>query len=382
MSRKPRKRKSRPAAPPARSAAPSKLKATARSLGKRSGVAAISGGLVLIAGLLLVAGLVWNDPEGTAKPDATGSVPKTSRTVPAPDTRHMESPVRTRLETARGAVERRPDSGPAWGGYGALCDAHGLYECAETCYAVAAELDPTDFRWFYLLAFVSELRGGLPDRIAAHYAEASRLEPRLPTIFYRLGEALARAGRLDDAATAYRKALAIDPELAVAHRGLGQVVLASGDARTAVASLTRAVELGAGENPATLASLAQAETRLGNDAAAEEYGRRAATAKAELSVPDPVRLRIRQMNVSAAQSAARAARLIQAGRYDAALEQMRIVEQTRPDEASTHYRIGLCLAHLGKRDEALTRLEKAAELAPDNEVVRRELERVRSLLVN
>ncbi len=75
-------------------------------------------------------------------------------------------------------------------------------------------------------------------------------------------------------------------------------------------------------------------------------------------------------------------RLIQAGRYEAALEQMRIVEQTRPDEASTHYRIGLCLAHLGKPDEALTRLEQAAELAPDNEVVRRELERVRGLLEN
>jgi Flp pilus assembly protein TadD len=71
--------------------------------------------------------------------------------------------------------------------------------------------------------------------------------------------------------------------------------------------------------------------------------------------------------------------LIQAGHYEKALEQMRIVEESRPDEASTHYRIGVCLAHLGQLDEALSRLERAAELAPDNEMVARELERVRSL---
>ncbi|NIL99550.1 MAG: tetratricopeptide repeat protein [Acidobacteria bacterium] len=381
MSRKPRKKKKkRHATPPARGASPSKLRSTARSLQKRGGVAMISGGFVLIAGLLLVVALVWTEPDETDPPKTGEAAAEPNRSVPAPDTRHMEPPVRSRLETARRTVEERPDSGPAWGGYGALCDAHGLYDCAVACYTVATELDPTDFRWFYLLAFVSELRGGSPDRIVAYYTEASRLEPRLPTIFYRLGEALTRAGRLAEAANAYRKALEIDPQLAVAHRGLGQVVLAQGDAQAAVGSLTKAIELGAEGNPATLASLAQAEMRRGNTAAAEAYAQRAASAAEELPVPDPVRLRIQQMNVSAAQSAARAVRLIQAGRYEAALEQLRIVEQTRPDEPSTHYRIGVCLAHLGKPDEALTRLERAAELAPDNEVVRKELERVRGLL--
>ncbi len=101
---------------------------------------------------------------------------------------------------------------------------------------------------------------------------------------------------------------------------------------------------------------------------------------AELPVPDPVRVRIRGMNVSSAKSASRAVRMILAGRYAAALEQMRIVEESRPDEPSTHFRIGLCLAHLGQLNEALPRLERAAELAPDNEVVRRELERVRGLV--
>lgn len=361
---------------------PSRLTSTARTLRKRSGVAAIAGGIVLLSGLILVAALVFTDKQDPADkgpgvdPDVTAAP-----AIPAPDTRHMEAPVRRRLELARSRVQRQPNSGPAWGGYGAICDAHSLYGCAEVCYERAIELDPQDFRLFYLLAFVSELRGASPDQIAALYGEASRLEPGLPTTFYRLGEALTRAGRLDEASAAYRRAIGIDSELAVAHRGLGQVALAQGDAQAAVASLEQAVALGADRDAATLATLARAQMRLGNVVAAEANAARAAAdASAELPVPDPVRLRIQEMNVSSAKSASRAVRMIQAGRYDAALEQMRIVEESLPDEPSTHYRIGLCLAHLGQLNEALPRLERAAQLAPDNELVRRELERVRDLV--
>jgi tetratricopeptide (TPR) repeat protein len=339
-------------------------------------VALFAGGFMLLSGLILVVALV------VTSDSPPPSVEDPTTTPPAPDTSHMEAPVRRRLDNARSAVERQPQSGPAWGGYGAICDAHSLYECAETCYSKAIELDPQDYRWFYLLAFVSDLRGAAAEDVAARYAEASRLEPRLPTTFYRLGEALTRAGRLDDAATAYRQAIQIDPQLAVAHRGLGQVALAQGDAQAAVSSLERALMLGAGTNAATLASLAQARMRLGQTGAAQEAADRVPDATVELPVPDPVRLGIQQMNVSAAQSAIRAVRLIQAGRYEAALDQMRTVEESRPDEPSTHYRIGLCLAHLGQLDEALPRLERAAQLAPDNEVVQRELTRVRGLLGN
>jgi len=380
MSRKPRRKKKRP--PRQAAAAPSsRLTSTARTLRKRGGVATIAGGVVLLAGLLLVAALVLSDnPDPEDKGSGADPGIAATPTIPAPDTRHMEAPVRRRLELARSGVERKPNSGAAWGAYGAICDAHSLSECAEVCYTRAIALDPQDYRWFYLLAFVSELRGASPDQVAARYEEASRLEPRLPTTFYRLGEALTRAGRLDEASAAYGRALGIDPKLAVAHRGLGQVALARGDAQAAVTSLERAVALGADRNAATLASLAQAQMRLGNVVVAEANAARVAGVSADLPVPDPVRARIREMNVSSAKSATRAVRMIQAGRYDAALEQMRIVEESRPDEPSTHYRIGLCLARLGQLNEALPRLERAAELAPDNEVVQRELERVRGLV--
>ena len=166
----------------------------------------------------------------------------------------------------------------------------------------------------------------------------------------------------------------------MAYRGLGQVELAQGDALSALVTLGQAVDLGAAHNAATLASLAQAQLRVGDASAADVTAQAAIEATEELPVPDPVRSGIRQMNISSAQAAQRAATLIQAGRYEAALEQMRIVEESHPEEPSTHYRIGYCLAQLGKLREALPRLERAAQLAPEDAAARRELERVSKLL--
>ena len=300
--------------------------------------------------------------------------------IPHPETQHMEVPVKERFDQVREALEREPGSDKAWGAYGALCDSHSFYECADYAYSRAQELGPRDFRWFYLRAFVGEVSGAASDRVVEDYRTAARLEPRLPTTYYRLGEAATRAGLLDEAEQAYRSALAVDPNLVVARRGLGQVLLAKGDAGGAVEELQRAVELGARRNAATLASLARAQQRLGDSTAAEATAVRAAEADEEIPVPDPVRLRVREMNLSSKECNHRAVQLIQAGRYEEALVLMRIVERTLPDRPSTHYRIGLCLVRSGKLAEGLPRLERAAELAPDNEIVRVELERARAEL--
>ena len=237
----------------------------------------------------------------------------------------------------------------------------------------------TIFRWFYLLAFAAELRGAPLDLVVENYRTASRLEARLPTIFFRLGEALTRSGQLEEAAAAYEQAVTIDPQLAVAHRGLGQVALAQGRPAEAIEHLQRVLELGGDRNRATLTSLAQAQMRNGDSAAAEETARRASEVNVDLPVPDPVRVRVQQMNLSSRECNRRAVQLIQSGRYEDALAQMLLVEESRPDEPSTHYRIGLCLARLGRVEEALPRLERAAELAPENEIVRAELERARGI---
>ena len=167
-------------------------------------------------------------------------------------------------------------------------------------------------------------------------------------------------------------------DLVVAHRGLGQVLLSLDDVEGAIRHLQRAVDLGAYRNSATLASLARAQQRLGDVDAAAATAERATAADEEIPVPDPVRLRVREMNLSSKECNHRAVGLIQAGRYEEALALMRIVERTLPDRPSTHYRIGLCLTRLGRIAEGLPRLERAAELAPDNEIVRRELEAARA----
>ena len=262
--------------------------------------------------------------------------------IPSPDLSTMEGPVAQRIGGARNEVVAKPTSGAAWGTLGVSCDAHGLTACAATAYAMAVEYAPQDFRWVYLSAFTGELMGDEAASVAERYARAAELEPRLPTIQIRLGDALTRAGKLTEAQQAYRAALAIDGKLAIARRGLGQALLASGDAEAALAALEAAVALGGDQNASTCRSLAQALTRLGRIDEAQRWVERSTEVQGELPLPDPVRYRVREVNISAKRCSERADALMAQGQWRAALAQLQIVAESRPDDARTQQRITLC----------------------------------------
>ena len=66
---------------------------------------------------------------------------------------------------------------------------------------------------------------GKVEVITARYQAARQLDPSYVQVGCRLGDALARRGRPQDAAAAYRSALDAAPDFAMALRGLGQVLL-------------------------------------------------------------------------------------------------------------------------------------------------------------
>jgi len=70
----------------------------------------------------------------------------------------------------------------------------------------------------------------------------------------------------------------------------------------------------------------------------------------------------------------REARLLLADLYvatnkpNAAEEQLRLLIRRMPNDAQVHHSLGLLLESTGRTEEAVTHLQKAAELAPDNEL--------------
>lgn len=84
-------------------------------------------------------------------------------------------------------------------------------------------------------------RLGRLDDAAREYREAILLGEPSPDVHVDLGVILCQRGHLDDGAAQYRKALEIDPDFAAAHGNLGIVCLQSGDNAGAIAHSERAL---------------------------------------------------------------------------------------------------------------------------------------------
>ncbi len=283
--------------------------------------------------------------------------------VPDPDTSRMQARVAQRLKEARQAVRRQLDSPEAWGKFGAVCDVHELYDYAEPCYRHAYALAPNDVRWPYLLAYVRELQGADVAETTRLFQKAAELEPEFPPVFFRLGDALMRQGKLDEARDHYRKAIQLDPKLAVAHRGLGQALIALGDPQTALHHLERAVQYGP-QDGAVFAAMAQAYTRLGDFDRAEEAGQKSRRLSSVLALPDPIRFEVEALGISSQHCYDRAKALMQGGDYAAAIDQWKIAEESLPNDPQLHHNLGISCMRTGRPALAIEHYRQAIELDP------------------
>lgn len=150
------------------------------------------------------------------------------------------------------------------------------------------------------------------DAIQAH-TEAVKYRLSDPVAHLNLGNALGRAGHLNDATASYRRALALRPELAEAHNNLADVELEQGHLDAALSSLLRAVEL----RP----DFAEAQQNLGKT-------------------------------------------LLRLGRYEEALESCRKAVNLAPDSPQAHNSLGNILARLGQFADAIASLRRCIALQP------------------
>jgi tetratricopeptide (TPR) repeat protein len=295
--------------------------------------------------------------------------------VPEPDLTGMEPRVVDALQSARAAVLGDAESAEAWGELGALYDAHLLTDLAVSCYRKAAELAPEEFEWAYLLAIARELQGAEPDEVVALFDRALSLRPDYAPTLVRLGDALWRRGRYDEARGELKRAVELAPQIAAAHRRLGQVALTQGDAQEAAKHMARAITL----EPRDLAAysgLSQALMRLGQAERARAIRERAEGLEPVTNLQDPVYAkRVFMRNVSSGGAFSRATAAIRDGDFAQAVQDLEIVLEIRPDDASARYWLGAALVRLGRNDAAIPQLTRAVEIEPAMRVAHLELAR-------
>jgi X-X-X-Leu-X-X-Gly heptad repeat protein len=310
----------------------------------------------LAGGALGVLG-VWNRLRD--RPAETPAV-----AIPTPDTSSMQPAVRRAIERARAAVEADPASADAWGRYGTVLDAHEMLAEAEPCYRRALALAAGDARWPFLLAYTVEMQGGDSEEVVRNYLAAAALEPAFLAVHYRLGQAYARLGRLEQARGAFERALEIDPNLAITHRGLAQVLLALGQVDAAVEHFERA-EASEPGNAEVLAGLSQAYMRQGRQEPARQAAERARSASRGLMLPDPVRNYVKSLGTSSEICLTRALESLRAGRYNAAIKDLEIVEETRTRDADVQELLGRAYSGAGQAEAAEEHYLQALEIDPE-----------------
>src|SRR5262249_44276988 len=138
------------------------------------------------------------------------------------------------LDVSRAArrVESAPRSADAWGEYGIVLRAYSQHAEADQCFQVAADLDPSDGRWPYLIGtHLAETDPAAAVEWLERAARGTGPAAARETVRARLAEVLLAAGRPADALAA----LGADPSASPPRIRLAaaRAAAAAGDDRTA-----------------------------------------------------------------------------------------------------------------------------------------------------
>ncbi|MEN8174144.1 MAG: tetratricopeptide repeat protein [Pseudomonadota bacterium] len=164
----------------------------------------------------------------------------------------------------------------AYGRLGAYYHVYTVRTAAESCYANAVHLDPSVFRWVFLLGYLAH-ESGRNEAALERFAAARRIDPDYATLDLLEGEALLGLNRAEEAEPLLRRAMAHDDLKAAAAFRLGQIVLQ----RREYAAATELFKTSLAADPqadSVYFPLAQALRGLGeNTAARDALGKRGTT---------------------------------------------------------------------------------------------------------
>jgi tetratricopeptide (TPR) repeat protein len=296
-------------------------------------------------------------------------------------------------------VENDLSSAEAWGELGSVLTAHHFRGPADECFANAAQLDHENFRWPYLRGYLAEE----VDLAAAveFYRQALNLNAVYDPLRIRLGRALARLNRLDEAAEQFAAVVKRDPRNAYARLELARVQLARGDAAAAGRHLESASAI-PGWNPRpAYEELARLAFSSGDLERALEFSRRVERYPQDAAggAPDPVLQAVEAQEALSRRSARQADLLAARGDFAGAARLYRLLAQSRPDmsrpllnlaqvlemqgkaaegiavfreviarfpeEIAAHYGLAIALERAGDRPGAAAAYRRCLELKPD-----------------
>ncbi len=298
-----------------------------------------------------------------------------ARLVPIPevDLRGVDEAVRDQIDRQRGLLEDALARGASteadaeqlgllFGDAGQLYLVYDLLPAARACLANAAELQPANFRWRYLLGSAAEHLGELEEAVDA-YGQARAFRPDDPAIAIRLGRVHLELGRYEEARGNYQRALGLPGSVAAAHFGLGRVAFETDDPTTALRHFQAALR----EQPRADSlhyHIALAHRARGDDAAT-----RAAMelrGEAPVAFADPIAAEIKESATGIGARLLLGRVALSANAFETAEEQFREAVRDYPESAAAKRSLAAALEGMGRRAEAAMWYQEALELSPND----------------
>ncbi len=291
--------------------------------------------------------------------------------VPLPELelQGLETAVEERLSAAREALESVLESvdgdprerGKLYGHTGRIFHAHHVFPVAEACYQNAAELEPEQLLWPYLLGFIYQDTARFPEA-KLKYQRVLELEPGHPLASLRLARVLLEQGEIA-AAEPLLESVAEEPGLTAAlNAALGKIAtareshdVAARHYQAALAAQPQASQL---HYP-----LALAYRRLGEVDKAREHA--ALGGPAKLVVPDALLEDVSSLSVSSQMFLTTGAQALKAERYDLAEKAFRGAIAANPENKRAHLNLAVVLTQLGRLVAAEESARAALSIDPD-----------------
>jgi tetratricopeptide (TPR) repeat protein len=249
----------------------------------------------------------------------------------------------------------------AYGQLGKLYEAYDLWDAAVSCFLNAGNLQPRRFEWQFYLGYAYEQKVEL-NKAVEHYGNALSIRPDSFALLIRLGEIHLNLNQPDLAKPLFEKAQALSKSSAAPLAGIGRVDLSKRNYREAVDKLKAALEIEP-QASSLRYPLALAYRGMGDLDQAEASLEKKGTAEPALA--DPLLDELRQLRKGQAVLWFRGMQALADRRYAEAAEDFRQMVSADASGALPRMYLGITLAQMGERNEAISQFLESLRSSPD-----------------
>lgn len=283
--------------------------------------------------------------------------------LPSPSLEKVEPFVAEKIRLLIADVKNQPKSTETWGKLAMNLDVHDFKLESMLCYQMAIELAPSDFRWHYYLAIVSQ-ESGVKDALV-FFEQARKIKPDYAPLLYRNGKAFFEAGNLAKAESLYTQATQSSSAAASAYAywGLAEIELAKYNLSESKRLLLKAVEQNP-DNREIHSLLASVYARLGEMDNAHLEREQLNLLPERVPIPDQYIDQLEAEGVSAYWFGQHGRRYLDQGNYPAALEAFQMELRIKPS-ADAHNSLGMTYQYLGQHPTAAQHFREAILQKPE-----------------